>query len=400
MHKKMRALLKTQAKLKEVLGTYFQGLKQRNLPIAWCTSVGPAELLRSMGFEVYFPENHGALLGSRRLGSRYIPAAAREGFSSEVCSYLTSDIGAFIMKETPLEVYGLPTPPTPSVLVYNTNQCREVKEWFGFYGEKFKVPVLGIDTPRDIDEPSPPLLAYLESSWNQLIPPLEAISGKNFDYDEFTRVVGLSHQACGLWQEFLETNRQAPARHTFFDHIFLMAPVVVLRGTAAAATFYRELLEEVSTIDTPGLKENHRFYWEGMPIWGKTRFLSELFDRNHISIVTSTYCHSWAFDFNQVNDNPLASAVKAYAGIFITRSQEYKLKYLKEVTGRFAIDGVLFHDSKTCPYNTNSRFGLPGKLKAETSLPVFTFYGDLVDTRHFSEEEFALRLEAFIEQLE
>jgi benzoyl-CoA reductase/2-hydroxyglutaryl-CoA dehydratase subunit BcrC/BadD/HgdB len=396
---KMRTPLKTQQKLKDVLARYFHKLKQRDFPVAWCTSVGPAELLRSFGFEVYFPENHGALLGTRRLGSKYIPAAAREGFSSEICSYLTSDIGAFLMKETPLDGYGLTHVPSPDVLVYNTNQCREVKEWFSFYGEKFNVPVLGIDTPRDIDEPTQSMLAYLETSWQELISHLERVSGKPFDPVEFARVVDLSHQACELWQEFLESNRQAPAKHTFFDHIFMMAPVVVLRGTTEAVAFYRELLEEVASIDTSGIKENFRFYWEGMPIWGKTRFLSELCARHHIGMVTSTYCHSWAFDFKQIENNPLSSSVKAYAGIFITRSQDYKLKYLKKVAERFSIDAVLFHDSKTCPYNTNSRFGLPGKFKSETRLPVFTFYGDLVDIRHFSEEEFAMRLEAFIEQL-
>jgi len=395
----MRPPLKTQSKLKEILADYFQGLKQKRTPLAWCTSVGPAELLRSLGFEVYFPENHGALLGTRRLGSKYIPAAAQEGFSTDICSYLTTDIGAFLMGETPLEGYGLTSVPTPDVLVYNTNQCREVKEWFSFYGETFNVPVLGIDTPRDIDKADTPLLSYLESSWSEMIPPLEKIAGKTFDLEEFARVVGLSHQACKLWQDFLETNRQVPAGHSFFDHVFMMAPVVVLRGTSTAVSFYEELLKEVTTMNTSSVKEIHRFYWEGMPIWGKLRFLSELFNRHNINIVTSTYCHSWAFDFTQIPGNPLSSCAKAYADIFITRSQEFKFRYLKEVTERFSIEAVLFHDSKTCPYNTNSRFGLPGRLKKETGLPVFVFYGDLVDIRHFSEEEFTMRLEAFVEQL-
>ena len=34
--------------LKKVMTDYFQGIKS---PVAWCTSVGPAELLRSFGFE-------------------------------------------------------------------------------------------------------------------------------------------------------------------------------------------------------------------------------------------------------------------------------------------------------------------------------------------------------------
>lgn len=394
----MRQPLKTQGRLKELMGAYFHRLGQRRRPLAWCTSVGPAELLRSFGFEVYFPENHGALLGTRRLGATYIPVAGREGFSPDICSYLTADIGAYLVGETPLDAFGLSHVPVPDVLVYNTNQCREVKEWFSYYAEKFNVPLLGIDTPRDIETPTVPLLNYLESSWKKLIGDLEGVSGRSFDPVEFERVVGLSHRACSLWQEFLESNHHRPAGHTFFDHIILMAPVVVLRGTKEAVDFYRSLVEEVTGIDTAGIKENYRFYWEGMPVWGKIGFLSRLFAKHNVGIVTSTYCHSWAFDFDP--SDALSSSVKAYAGIFITRSQEYKLKYLEEVAGRFSIDAVIFHDSKTCPYNTNNRFGIPGKFKRATGLPTLTFYGDLVDLRHFSEEEFTLRLEAFIEQLD
>ena len=58
--------------LKEVMTNYFVGLGDTSKKIAWCTSVGPAELLRSFGFEVYFPENHGALLGTSRLSMDFI----------------------------------------------------------------------------------------------------------------------------------------------------------------------------------------------------------------------------------------------------------------------------------------------------------------------------------------
>ena len=69
--------------------------------IAWCTSVGPAELLRGMGFLVYYPENHSAMLGATRMATELIPYANAIGYSPEICSYLTSDIGAYLRKKTP-----------------------------------------------------------------------------------------------------------------------------------------------------------------------------------------------------------------------------------------------------------------------------------------------------------
>ena len=55
----MRKPLAAQAKLKELLSAYYRRFAEKKAPVAWCTSVGPAELLRSFGYEVYFPENHG-----------------------------------------------------------------------------------------------------------------------------------------------------------------------------------------------------------------------------------------------------------------------------------------------------------------------------------------------------
>jgi benzoyl-CoA reductase/2-hydroxyglutaryl-CoA dehydratase subunit BcrC/BadD/HgdB len=389
--------LKTQSLLKDLLSDYYLKLEKRQSPIAWCTSVGPAELLRSFGYEVYFPENHGALIGARRQGAKYIPMASAAGFSPDICSYLTSDVGAFLSHETPLDIYGMTEIPKPDVLVYNTCQCREVKEWFSYYAEQFNAPIIGINTPRDIVQMNQPLQDYLESQWQEIIRQLEHISGKSFNLAEFQRIVGLSEEACRMWQAFLNSNNSTPALHNFFDHIILMAPVVVLRGTTEAVDFYKQLLAEVKSIDSSSKSEKYRFYWEGMPIWGKIKFFAQLFAKHGISVVSSTYCHSWAFDFDK--QNPLSSSAFAYGDIFITRSQERKLQYLKEECQKFSIDTILFHDSKTCPYNTNNRFGIPQQLKKETGIPFLTFCGDLVDLRLFSEQEFTLRLEAFIEQI-
>ncbi|MCL5991129.1 MAG: 2-hydroxyacyl-CoA dehydratase family protein, partial [Bacteroidetes bacterium] len=139
--------------LKDVMTNYFVGLGDTSKKIAWCTSVGPAELLRSFGFEVYFPENHGALLGTTRTSGDFIPVASKLGYSSDICSYLTSDIGSYLSKDTPLmKHYGLSGVPKPDVLVYSTNQCREVQDWLTYFAKEFNTPIVGVQSPRHLDE--------------------------------------------------------------------------------------------------------------------------------------------------------------------------------------------------------------------------------------------------------
>ena len=134
--------------LRNLMKKYFTDFALAN-KIVWCTSVGPAELLRSFGFQVYFPENHGALLGATRLAGEFIPTTINLGYSGDVCSYLTSDIGAYLNKQSPLQQhYGMTGIPKPDLIVYNTNQCREVQDWFNFYAKEFNCPAIGIFPPK------------------------------------------------------------------------------------------------------------------------------------------------------------------------------------------------------------------------------------------------------------
>src|SRR3989338_1921576 len=95
--------LKSSSELKKIMASYFTSFTKKEIKVAWCTSVGPAELLRSFGFQVYFPENHGALLGATRLANEFIPVAGKCGYSNNVCSYTTADIGSFLANDTTLK---------------------------------------------------------------------------------------------------------------------------------------------------------------------------------------------------------------------------------------------------------------------------------------------------------
>ena len=73
-----------------------------------------------------------------------IPVANARGFSPDICSYLTSDVGSYLKGESPIQKMKLPGPPKADVLVYNTNQCRDVKDWFQFYAREWNVPQKGL----------------------------------------------------------------------------------------------------------------------------------------------------------------------------------------------------------------------------------------------------------------
>lgn len=382
---------------------YFLTLEHSGKKIAWCTSVGPAELLRSFGFEVYFPENHGALLGATRTATDVIPESAKCGYSNHVCSYTTADIGSYLKGTTPLiNQYGMKGIPKPDVVVYNTNQCREVQDWFSFFSKEFNCPIIGIHPPRHLDEVSKEDISQVIDQHKMIIPVCEKISGNKFDIDRFREVLKLSKEATLLWQKVLKTAVSRPAPLTFFDGVIHMGPIVVLRGTQAAKTYYDKLLLELQSEHHKGgavMNEQVRLFWEGMPIWGKIRMFSELFKEHKASVVASTYCSSWVFDDFDEKD-PFGSSALAYTKIFINRSEKAKMQMLQGWLEEYSCDGIIYHDSKTCFNNSNAKFGMPQRLKDETGIPYLVIEGDLCDLRFFSEGQTITKVETFIEQIE
>jgi benzoyl-CoA reductase/2-hydroxyglutaryl-CoA dehydratase subunit BcrC/BadD/HgdB len=399
--------LASSARLKQIMADHFSRVgaaaRDRSAPVAWCTSVGPVELLRALGYEVFFPENHGALLGASRVSNEVMGRAHALGYSPDICSYLTSDIGSYLSKKTPLSRHGLDGPPRADVLVFDTNQCREVRDWLEFYGREWGVPVVGVTSFRDLGDVEPHHVEAIVRQLEALIPTLERVAGRRLDPVRLEEAVALSRTCSQLWRDCLHASAARPAALTFFDATIQMGPAVVLRGTAEACEYYRQLSAELAARVGAGEgaipRERFRLYWDGMPVWGRLRDLATLFAELETSVVASTYCNSWIFEALDPA-RPLESMARASLELFIARAEEPKERYLTRMIEAFQVDGVLFHDSKTCPNNSNARFGLPQRLRRKLGVPVLVLDGDLCDLRCFSDEQARTNIEGFVEQLE
>jgi len=402
-----RVEIQAQQRLKSLMREYFLDLdaaaRDPQRRVAWCTSVGPCEILAAFGFATYFPENHGALLGVKKVSQQYIPYAVGVGYCAESCSYMNSDIGAALRGYSPLqEVYGIAGPPTPDLLVYSTNQCREVQDWWGFFGERHHAPVMGICPPTHLGEITRRHVDFVRHELLRLIERIEARFGLELDWDLLREATALSSRASTLWRDVLETARTRPSPLTFWDGLIHMAPVILMRGSQAAVTYYEELLAEMqerardAVAAVPG--EQLRLYWEGMPIWPRVRDLSEKFFDLKAAVVASTYCNSWAFEEYDGGD-PLEWMARTSIRIFINRDEATKQAFLLETYRRFEVDGIVFHNARTCPNNTNSRFGMAQRLRDQHGIPALVIDGDLSDVRFFSTAQTMTNLEAFAEQL-
>ena len=342
------------------------------------------------------------MLGAARTANRYMPLAHAHGYSQEICSYLTSDVGAYLAGESPLTAYGLAGTPRADVLVFNTNQCRDVRDWFEWYGREWNVPVVGIRSPRSLETVTEGDVDAITRQIEHLIPALEAVAGTRLDAARLEDTVRVSRECSDLWECCLRSAANEPAPLTFFDGTVHMGPAVVLRGAEAACAYYRVLLEELEAHARDRIAavggEAFRLYWDGMPIWGRLRALSKLFAEFRSAVVASTYCNSWIFSALDPTD-PLPSMARASLELFIVRSEQAKEDYIARMAELYHVDGLIFHDCRTCPNNTNSRYGMPRRITERIGIPSLILDGDVNDLRCVSDEQARTNVEGFVEQL-
>ena len=293
-------------------------------------------------------------------------------------------------------------PPKADVLVFNTNQCRDVKDWFQFYAREWDVPCLGVHTPRSIGELEQPIIEDVARQIEALVEPLEQIAGQKLDMDKLKELLRLSRECTDVWKAVLDSAASVPAPLTFFDGTIQMGPAVVMRGTQEAVDYYKLLAAELEQRVADGIGavegEKYRIYWEGMPVWGRLRDLSEQFMGLQAAVVASTYCNSWVFE-DLDPEAPFMSMARAYSRIFICRSEDRKEQLMREIVAKYKVDGILYHDAKTCPNNSNNRYQMPQRLEESLGIPYLVINGDLNDLRLYSDEQSRTNIEAFIEQI-
>jgi benzoyl-CoA reductase/2-hydroxyglutaryl-CoA dehydratase subunit BcrC/BadD/HgdB len=229
--------------------------------------------------------------------------------------------------------------------------------------------VVGVTSFRDLGDVEQHHVDAIARQLEGLVPALEAVAGRRLDARALEDAVARSRACSDRWRDCLHASAARPAQLTFFDATIHMAPAVVLRGTAEAPRYYGVLHDELEERARSGQgavsRERHRLYWDGMPIWGRLRDLATLFAELETTVVASTYCNSWVFDALDPRD-PLRSMARASLELFIARAEGPKQRYLERMAREFAVDGFLFHDSRTCPNNSNARFGMPQRLRAAT----------------------------------
>jgi len=391
--------LESTRKLKELMTAYYLAGRYAEgaVPVAWVTSGFPVELLRPLGFHTVYPENHAAICGVKRLAPVLSAAAEEEGYSRDLCSYARTDLGSAFTGQTPVGRL-----PRPDLLCCCTNICQTVLYWYRALAERFRVPLVLIDTPYVYDEAPPHRLRYVRDQLEEAVRVAEEVARRRVEPEELREVTRLAREGSLLWGECLAKSQNRPAPWTGIDGFFHMAPIVSLRGTKECNAYYRMLRDELADRVQRGVggirEERHRLLWDNLPIWFWIRPLATLLAEQGFNFVCTSYTSAWAEAGRRVDPlDPFGSAAVAYTHVILNEDLRHRLATLRRLAKEYRVDGAVLHSDRSCKPYSIGQVDLREILSEELGIRVLLLEADHSDPRSFAAEAGENRLLSFME---
>lgn len=431
--KRAKRHLETTRKMKDMLPNFFMNMMARRLnnePLAWCMVGVPPELLKAFDLLFEWPENFSTICASRLVAPSFIEVASSDGYSTELCSYVTNTMGyCKLYKETGEAPSESPLPGgmgTPSLLLGSGFICEPRWRWFQSVATRFfNVPIYSSDPlapPWDADLSDPRLkehyLTYLREDLAGQIEFLEKHTGRKLDVDALRQILDLSHQALTYWRDTLALRKAVPAPMGSTDYFHAIIPQMYMVGEEEAVDYYREMYAEVKDRVARGVgiveEEKYRLIWFGLPPWFNMGFFNYLESLGAVFAYESTYNvgDHFAVDLS----DPLEALVQrtwqravkmheygteampevcnpAVFGGFMGSSM------LEELTEDYQLDGAVMHLTRSCRAVSFGEVHTKNRLAA-LGLPSLIFESDMTDPRLWSDAQIKNRLQAFLETLD
>ena len=400
---KEKRKIQSAKKMKEIMTAYYIEAKtagETGKKVAWITSGGPVEPLIVMDVIPVYPENHGAMIGASRMGAALYEKAEAMGYASDLCSYACSDIACAPINGGPIG--GLPR---PDMLICCNNICGTVLKWYEIQARYFNVPLFILDTPFCHTEYTREMRKYVRRQIDEYLRFLEEHCGKKYDYDRMKEVGKLSVTGQKLWQAVLDTTMHKPAPMSAFDAFFHLALIVTLRGTQQAVDYYEMLLAEMKQRITDGIgaipNERYRLLWDNLPVWYRTKWLSEKFAAQDACLVADTYTSAWCGSLKYVDENNfLETMAECYTRIYLNIGVDEMAQTVMAMVDKYDVDGIVMHSNRSCKPYSLGQYDIQRIVEKQKGIPSLMLEADMTDERKFSESQIETRIDAFIEILQ
>jgi benzoyl-CoA reductase subunit B len=372
------------------------------------------ELLLAFDVLPLLPEINALQSGMRKKSAEYIAKAEKLGHSEDVCTYVKCDLG--MLKSGNVGPTGERLP-DPDLLLLSYTGCFTFMKWFELLREEYRCPVAMLHVPYQGDgRVTQAMVDYVvEQLRHQVIPALEAATGKTYDEVRLQELLQRSRQAEDDLVWVLESAKQRPSPiDAYFGGVYYIGPIFTsFRGTEAGVEYYRVLRAEVEerlrekagplTPDGAMGPERYRLVVEGPPNWTSFREFWRMFSEEGAVVVASSYTKvGGLYDagFRHDPERPLETLARYCLGCYTNLSLPQRIDLLERYVRDYAADGLLVNSVKSCNSFSAGQLVILREIERRTGRPGSFIESDLVDPRYFSAANIKNRIESYLQMIE
>ncbi len=404
---------------KEMLSRHFKALstaKETGKKVVYTFVPGNlSELILAFDMLPVYPEINALQSGMRKKSRDFIRDSEKIGYSEDVCTYVKCDIGMMLNGNIGPTGEKLPE---PDLLLLSYTGCFTFMKWFENLERLYPgVPVAMLHTPyQEGGQITEEMVQYMVKQLKEeVIPKMEKVSGKKFDPDRLSEVLGYARQSQDLITEIFNATKHKPSPiDAYFAGVYYIGPINAgFRGTPEAVEYYRELNNEVQQrvkngqgpVTPEGEMEEERFrlVLEGPPNWTNFREFWSLFYNMGAVIVASSYTKvGGVYDLGFRHDprQPLESLSKYCMNCYTNLNLPQRIDLLAKCINEYEADGFLINSIKSCNSFSAGQLLMMRTLEDRLGIPVGFIESDLVDPRYFSYSNIKNRLDSFFQMLD
>jgi benzoyl-CoA reductase subunit B len=424
--------LRTTGRGGELVGAYWDDLfsaRERGAQVVWYNGHALNPLFQAAGISWCHGEAFSARLAAQHLEAPAQLAGEQYGYVNELCSYSRTHLGCAVLTSgTGAEESGIVGTvdrrelasrlPQPDFFVNGYQGCSTGQQWdqmsYRILGKKVPIFTLSLpfmfgskpDAGYLVGQEWEEATAFVVDQLRSLIDFLEVQTGRPFDHDRLGEVMTYIKKASELRREGMELCRTSPAPATYWDWVASIAHINFMPAEERLVDYFRGVRDEVADRLARGeagvANERYRLYFDGIMNWNKLGWLARKFADVDASVICGRYTHQNFWQEPQLIDptDPLRGLAQHY--LLCSNSQGFKTlkRAMLKDTEDYAIDGVLFHASRTCRAYTNHQHLLARVAEDQAGLSSVFFEGDIADEAFYNDEILETRLAALLETID
>jgi benzoyl-CoA reductase/2-hydroxyglutaryl-CoA dehydratase subunit BcrC/BadD/HgdB len=147
-------------------------------------------------------------------------------------------------------------------------------------------------------------------------------------------------------------------------------------------------------------REKYRLLWDNLPVWYRTKWLSEKFASQDACLVADTYTSAWCGALRYIDENDfLGTMAECHSRIYLNIGVDEMARQVMEMADKYDVDGIVMHSNRSCKPYSFGQYDIQRIIREQKGIPTVMIEADMVDERSFSEGQIETRIDAFIEVL-